>query len=97
MTTDLLHEESIEQYIQEERSLLAKRATSGSNRLNHLLKCMCDDTISTPEKIKELKDGLFDLTADINFKKSTNMGDILKSALDFIVRNYKSDNPYIIN
>ena len=97
ITTEVLQEESIEQYIQEERSLLAKRATSGQDRLNHLINCMRNDSISTPEKIKQLKDGLFDLTADINFKKSSNMGDILKSALDFIVRNYKSDNPYIIN
>ncbi len=97
MTTEVLQEESIKQYIQEERSLLAKRATSEQDRLDNLLNCMRNDNISTPAKIKQLKEGLFDLTADMNFKKSSNMGDILKSALDFIIRNYKSDNPYIIN
>ena len=97
ITTEVLQEESIKQYIQEERSLLAKRATSEQDRLDNLLNCMRNDSISTPAKIKQLKEGLFDLTADINFKKSSNMGDILKSALDFIIRNYKSDNPYIIN
>lgn len=97
MTLNILEEESIEQYKKEERSLLAKRASSEHERLNDLLNCMRNDTISTPEKIKELRLGLFDLTADINFKKATSMGDILKSALDFIIRNYQNENPYIIH
>jgi len=96
MTSKLLRDESVEQYIKEERSLLAKRATSGHIRLNELLDCMRHDKISTPEKINELKLGLLDLTGDINFKKSKNMGDILNSALEFIIRNYKNVNPYII-
>jgi hypothetical protein len=58
---------------------------------------MCNDAISTPEKIQQLKNGLFDLTKDVNFRKASNMGAILKSALDFIIRNYKNENPYIIN
>ena len=97
MTLDLLREESIEQYKKEERSLLAKRASRGQVRLNDLLYCMHNDTISTPAKIKQLKDGLLKLTGDVNFKKASNMGAILKSAIDFIVRNYKNENPYIIN
>ena len=96
MTLDLLREESIEQYKIEERSLLAKRASSEHERLGDLLNCMCNDHISTPQKIKELKRGLFKLTGDVEFKKTKNMGDILETALDFIVRNYKNVNPYII-
>lgn len=87
---------SIDQYEKEERSLLAKRATSEKERLENLLRCMKADTISTPEKIKQLKAGLFALTGDVNFKKSKNMGEILENAIDFIVRNYKNENPYII-
>ena len=87
---------SIDQYEKEERSLLAKRATSEKDRLEHLLRCMKADTISTPEKIKQLKTGLFTLTGDVNFKKSKNMGEILENAINFIVRNYKNENPYII-
>ncbi len=97
MTLDLLTKGSIDQYKKEERSLLAKRAISEKNRLNILLNCMQTDTISTPDKIMKLKMGLFDLTNDINFKKSSNMGEILKSTLDFIIRNYKSKNPYLID
>ena len=96
MTLGLLQEESIQQYKIEERSLLAKRASSEYERLGDLLSCMCNDTISTPEKTKELKLGLFNLTGDVNFKKTKSMGDILKIALEFIVRNYKNINPYII-
>ena len=57
---------------------------------------MRNDSISTPEKIKQLQKDLFDLTGDVNFKKSKNMGTILSSTLDFIIRNYKTENPYII-
>lgn len=96
MSLELLQESSIKQYEIEERSLIAKRAISSKYRLNYLLRCMRNDTISTPEKIKQLKNDLFELTGDLNFKKSKNMGTILKSALDFIIRNYKTENPYII-
>ena len=96
MTLESLQEESIEQYKREERSLLAKRATSEKDRLKELLDCMTGDSISSKAKIKELKIELFKMTGDVNFKKSSNMGEILNSALDYIVRNYKNENPYII-
>lgn len=87
---------SIVQYEKEERSLLAKRATSEHKRLKHLMHCMKNDQISTPKKINQLKNGLFDLVGDVNFKKAKNMGELLEYAIDFIVRNYKNENPYII-
>jgi hypothetical protein len=96
MSLKVLTKESIEQYEKEERSLLAKRATSEHERLRDLLTCMKQDIISTPEKIKQLRSGLFKLTGDIEFKKSDNMGELLNTALDFIIRNYKSENPFII-
>jgi len=96
MTASLLQESSIEQYMNEERSLLAKRATSEKKRLESLMHCMRNDQISMPEKVEELKMDLFEFTGDINFKNATNMGEILQSALDFVVRNYKNVNPYLI-
>lgn len=96
MSLNVLAKESIEQYEKEERSLLAKRATSEHERLNDLVYCMKNDVISTPEKINELKKGLFKLTKDVNFKKSKNMGELLSNGLDFITRNYISENPYLI-
>ncbi len=97
MTMGLLQEASIEQYKNEERSLLAKRANSENKRLKELIACMRNDNISPPEKIKKLKTSLLELTGDVNFKKSKNMGEILQSALGFVIRNYKSENPYIIS
>ena len=96
LTINLLQQASIDQYKSEERSLLAKRATSERRRLRGLMNCMKVDTISPPEKVHQLKMSLFDLTGDVNFKKSTNMGEVLQSALDFVVRNYKTENPYLI-
>lgn len=52
MTLNVLAEESINQYEKEERSLLAKRATSEHERLDELISCMKNDSISTPKKIK---------------------------------------------
>ena len=96
MTLSLLQKESMEQYKNEERSLLAKRASSEYERLTDLLNCMKKDKLSTPAKIKELKKELFALTKDIRFRRSKNMGDIVSSALDFVKRNYENVNPYII-
>jgi hypothetical protein len=96
MSLEVLAKESIEQYEKEERSLLAKRAKSEHKRLQYLIKCMKKDTLSTPEKIKQLREGLFNLTGDLRFKRSKNMGELLKAALDFIMRNYQNENPYII-
>jgi len=96
MTLDLLQDESMEQYKNEERSLLAKRASSENKRLTALLECMKNDHISTPNKINELKSELFNLTKDVQFRRSKNMGDIVTSALNFIKRNYENINPYII-
>ncbi|HLW30991.1 MAG TPA: hypothetical protein VKX40_01930 [Aequorivita sp.] len=96
MTMELLQQASVDQYKNEERSLLAKRATSERKRLRGLMNCMKNDTISPPEKVEQLKMSLLDLTGDVNFKKSTNMGEILQSALDFVIRNYKNENPYLI-
>ena len=96
MTSELLLQASIDQYKNEERSLLAKRATSERKRLKRLMNCMRHDVISTDEKVKQLKMGLFQLTGDINFKRSKNMGDVLHSALDFVIRNYKNENVNLI-
>jgi len=97
MAMRTLPEESIDQYIKEERSLLARRATSDNERLQELMKCMQADTLSLPTKVDRLKVELFRLTRDVNFKKSENMGEVLQAALDFVIRNYNSVNPFLIN
>lgn len=96
MVSENLHKESIEQYKKEERSAIARRLRGSQDRVNDLLECMCNDEISTPEKIYELKMDLKKYTLDKNFKDCNNMGDILRVAFDFVTRNYENVNTYII-
>ncbi len=96
MTLNQLQQTSIDQYENEERSLLAKRGSSERKRLKRLMNCMKKDAVSSAEKVNQLKGSLFELTGDVNFKKSKNMGDVLHSALDFVIRNYENENPYLL-
>lgn len=84
--------ESIDQYKVEERSIIAKRMISYHDRISALLNCMINDTISQPENIKLLKSKIYDYTLDLKFKRSKNMGEILKNALDYVKRNYEDVN-----
>jgi len=74
--------------------LVIERSLAGV-RLHDLLACMKEDHISVEGKIDELKGELFSLTGDVNFKKAPNMGAVLQAALDFIRRNYKTENPFM--
>ena len=53
---------------------------------------MMHDTISNSEYVKLLKSQLYEYTHDVNFKRSKNMGEILRTALDFVKRNYENIN-----
>lgn len=79
---------SIDQYKVEERSIVARRMISYHDRINELLDCMQADEISIPEHINKLKKDIYKYTMDVNFKKSVNMGEILRNTLDFVKRNY---------
>ncbi|WP_299105825.1 hypothetical protein [uncultured Tenacibaculum sp.] len=85
-----LQETSINQYKIEERSIVAKRILSSGKRINELVSCMKNDTISTDKNIHLLKQQIFDFTKDILFKRSENMGGILENALSFVKRNYEN-------
>lgn len=81
--------DSVNQYIVEERSIVAKRILSWGRRLKRLLDACIADNIAPPENIEMLKHQLQELTGDINFRDSKNMGEILTHALDFVKRNYE--------
>lgn len=87
---------SIDQYKLEERSIIAKRLISYNDRMEYLIDCMISDTISKEENITQLKSTIYDYTLDVNFKRSKNMGEILKNALDFVKRNYENVNTKIL-
>ena len=87
-----LEPNSIEQYKKEERSVLAKRIINSRSRYESLIKCMCKDQISSKENVKELKEYLYDFTLDLKFRRSKSMGEVLKTALEFVRRNYENVN-----
>ena len=86
---DKLKENSIEQYRKEVRSVIAKRVLSSNRRFQDLMNILKLDTISTPEKVEELKRGLQKLTYNSQFKKCETMGEILETGINFVIRNYQ--------
>jgi hypothetical protein len=87
-----LQSSSIEQYKKEERSILAKRVLTSRSRYENLVECMCADHISTKENLKELREHLYNFTLDLKFRRSKSMGEVLKTAMDFVRRNYENVN-----
>lgn len=92
LVQEKFQKESIDQYKLEERSIIAKRLISYHERIKQLLDCMIDDTLSKPEHIQRLKMTIYEYTLDLKFKRSKNMGEIVKNALDFVQRNYETVN-----
>ena len=82
--------QSINQYKTEERSILVKRLKSFHDRIEELLACMLEDSISKDENIDLLKMKIFEYTQDIKFKQCENMGQILKFSLEFLTLSYEN-------
>ena len=97
LVKDKLQPSSIEQYKDEERSVLAKRIFSTENRIKKLLNIMGNDTIAPNENVEKLKLELFRYTHDLNFKRAKSMGNIMIATFDFITRNYKNINVFSTN
>lgn len=87
-----LQPDSIDQYKNEERAILAKRIFSNESRIKKLMNIMVNDVIAPDSHIEQLKSELYRLTLDVNFKRAQSMGNVLNSAFDFITRNYKHTN-----
>jgi hypothetical protein len=92
LVSEKLEANSIEQYQNEERSVLVKRMVGSEKRLTDLLKAMKSMELSSPEKLAQLKKEIYEFTRDINFKKAASMGEVVESALNFMKRNYKIHN-----
>jgi len=85
-----LNKHSVDQYKTEERSIIAKRILSSESRVKKIIKCMMHDNISTSKNIDLLSKQIYSLTRDENFKKTSNMGEILKATFDYILNNYEN-------
>lgn len=89
LVADRLQESSIEQYRKEERSMIAKRTINSQSRYKELVRCIINDKISTFENVKLLRRELHEFSGDMKFKRARNMGQILRTALEFVKRNYE--------
>lgn len=92
LVKEKLQDSSIEQYKDEERSVLAKRILSAETRIKILLEIMGNDFLAPAAHTQQLQMELYNYTNDLNFKKAKSMGNIMIAAFDFIVRNYQNKN-----
>lgn len=76
-----LNRDSIRQYQTEERTMMAFRVASSRMRLMELLNIMSKDSISTKEKLTQLKNGLAEHFNDPVFHKCKSMGQLVKRQL----------------
>lgn len=77
--------ETVRQYQKEERSLIATRIKASRYQLKDLLDTMMKDTISFPDRIKELRNALAKHYNYPAFLKCRNMGSIVKMSLRMVI------------
>jgi len=90
LTLKYLNKASIEQYQAEERTLIAYRMATQRYRLLELLNIMARDTISTPEKCRQLSGELAAYFGNTQLLKCTSMGALVKQTLRHALRPYLS-------
>lgn len=82
MGMDCLTVESVEQYQREERSFIAKRIKNERRQLKKLISIMEKDTISTPEKLKALRNEIAKKEKNSIFKTAKSMGHLVRLMLN---------------
>ena len=88
MVLDKLQPNSIEQYRKEVRSVIVRRVMSHKERFDDLIKKKKKDNIAPQHHIEDLRKALQELTHEKQFKYCINMGEILETAINFVVKNY---------
>ncbi len=86
MGMDLINAETVEQYENEERSLIARRLIRSRYRVKDLLDCMEQDHISSSEKTASLAKDLSVHHRNDDFLQCRNMGAVLKLHLKQTLR-----------
>ena len=72
----LINVETSHQYQHEERTLIKRRFNVSPTRIKSLRDCMCEDRISSDEKLNQLRTELFRMHKDPRFEKCRNMGEV---------------------
>lgn len=83
LCTSLLNYQTMNQYRDEERTLISRRIQASSRRLNAFWDAILPDEISTPEKTAELRDGLNQLHQTTVFSECETMGALVKQNVEF--------------
>ncbi len=78
LVLQLLNPQTLQQYQSEERTLLYQRLKLARYRLKDLIDVMRTDTLSTPDKIEQLKQELAQFHQSDDFLKCNNMGDLVR-------------------
>ncbi|MDQ3290625.1 MAG: hypothetical protein M3Q05_04980 [Bacteroidota bacterium] len=78
LVMQLLSPQTVQQYQSEERTLLYQRLKLARYRLKDLIDSMRADTLSTPEKIEQLKQELAQHHQSDDFLRCKNMGDLVR-------------------
>ena len=89
LVQEKLKPKSVIQYQIEERSVIVKRLIDTKTRLKRLIEAMKSTRLAPVEHIQQLQEEIYQMTHDVSFKNATSMGEIVQSALNFMIRNYK--------
>lgn len=84
---ECLTPETVKQYQNEERSLIAARLTSAKYRIKELGDAVMKDQISTPENVEQLKQELTQHYNTSEFMHCRKMGAIVKTSLRQLLKN----------
>ena len=87
---DKLKADSIIQYKIEERSTISRRLIISDDRMKQLISIMKKDTISSADKVNNLKNEIFKFTNEDSFIKSKSMGELMEKTLNYLRRNYQN-------
>ena len=78
--------ETVKQYQLEERSLIAARVKASSDRVAELFSAMNEDDISTPEKVKQLREDLAYHHKNKVFLECEKMGEVVLTNLNLLLQ-----------
>src|SRR6056300_383891 len=89
-----LNQNSINQYKDDERSIVARRIISSGNRLQSLVRIIQSQTLTTDANLERLRKEIFKFTKDRAFLDSKSMGDVMRAALNYVRFTYEKVNMY---
>ncbi len=73
--------ETVRQYRKEERTLIGKRIKAEKDRIEELLEAMTADTLSSAERVDQLKNELAEYYKEREFLSCRNMGEIVRLSM----------------